>query len=87
MADYDEMMRGFTAAGAAELKPLIAEAAEALRLDADDVLRLGGFISKAWMDGAMAGQDSMLAQAAEQGFVVENRMIRGPQTEADDKSS
>ena len=61
--------------GGAELKPLIEEAAAALQLEGDAVEQLGGYLAKAWMDGAMAGQESMLKQAEEAGFTVENRMV------------
>jgi hypothetical protein len=81
MTDYDEMMLKLSTAAAEELRPLIAEAAEVLAVREEDMPDLGGFLTKAWMDGAMAGQEAMVAQAAEQGFAVENRMLRAPRSE------
>ena len=79
MSDYDEMMKRYTEAAAAELKPLIAEAAHALDLeDTAAIEQLGGYLTRAWMDGAMAGQESMLEQAKSQGFDVKNRVVQAP---------
>jgi hypothetical protein len=73
------MQARYAQRAAPALKRLSEEAAKALKL-ARQVEReqLGLYLARAWMDGAMAGQDETLDQTAEQGYIVRERKVRAP---------
>jgi hypothetical protein len=86
MPDYGHLMRNFATAAAQDLKPLIAEASEALGTDEKQTEVLGDFMARSWMAGAMAGQSEMVAQAIEQGANVSNEMVRAPRPSDEGKA-
>jgi hypothetical protein len=79
MPEYGDLLRNYSTAAAQDLKPMIREAATALGLEGDRLIQaLGGFMARAWMAGALAGQSEMVAQAIDQGAQVDQTMLRPP---------
>jgi hypothetical protein len=80
MSEYEEVRSKFAATAAEDLKPLTDEAARAIGAEDTEAKEyLGLFLAKAWMAGAQAGQDEVLAQAAEQGYNVKVDVLRPDQ--------
>jgi hypothetical protein len=79
MSDYDDLMQKYAGTAAEDLKPLTEQAAQAVGVsDTAAKEQLGLFLAKAWMAGAMAGQDEMVAQAKEQGYNVDVSALKPP---------
>jgi hypothetical protein len=70
MSEHDDLLHNMFTAAAADLRPLLDEAAEQLELTVGQVVGLGHFLGTAWVAGAKAGQAEMMAQAIEQGIEV-----------------
>ena len=81
MPDYHDLMKNFTSDAAPRLRRRTSELAAALGVPEEDVKSrelIGEALAKAYMDGAMAGQSEVAAQAIEQGAAVEVDQLRAP---------
>jgi hypothetical protein len=67
VSEQDDLVQNIATAGTIDLKALLDDMAEALELTVGDILRLGPFLSRAWIAGAKAFQTEMLARAIEEG--------------------
>lgn len=70
------MQRQFAEAAAPEVMALLEQAGETLSLDSSQAEEVSYYLSKAWMAGAIFGQERIVVQAEQQEAAVDLTVFR-----------
>ena len=81
MSEQDEVIQNIVTVGATDLKALLDDMGTSLELTVAEVMRLGPFLSRAWIAGAKAFQTEMVARSIEE----EGEFPFGPDEDGDSR--
>jgi hypothetical protein len=62
VSERSELIQNFISAGKRDLESLLNEAADELRLEAEQAQTVGAFMSQIWISGARSGHEQVLAR-------------------------